>query len=77
MVDGIFSHLEGLSLLNNIYIVYSRKSYGFEEDINIPLIICGPRVRENATTDIVTTHTDLAPTFFRLLRIPLQSDFDG
>jgi arylsulfatase A-like enzyme len=91
MVDGIFSRLEELSLLDNTYVVYSSdngyhigqhrlqpgKSCGFEEDINVPLIIRGPGVRENATTDIVTTHTDLAPTFFRLLGIPLRSDFDG
>jgi hypothetical protein len=53
------------------------KSCGYEEDINIPLIIRGPGVSANHTTDIVTTHTDLAPTFFDLLQIPLRDDFDG
>lgn len=31
----------------------------------------------NHSTDIVTTHTDLAPTFFELLNIPLREGFDG
>lgn len=53
------------------------KSCGYEEDINIPLIIRGPGVAANETTDIVTTHTDLAPTFFKLLGIPHRPDFDG
>jgi arylsulfatase A-like enzyme len=34
-------------------------------------------VPKNATTDIVTTHTDLAPTFLYLVGAPLRPDFDG
>jgi arylsulfatase A-like enzyme len=91
LVDGIFARLQGYDLLDNTYIVYSSdngyhigqhrlqpgKTCGYEEDINIPLIIRGPGIVENKTTDIVTTHTDLAPTFLQLLGIPLRPDFDG
>ncbi|OIW33162.1 arylsulfatase-like protein [Coniochaeta ligniaria NRRL 30616] len=91
MVDGLFSRLEDFGLLDNTYIFYSSdngfhigqhrlqpgKSCGYEEDINIPLIIRGPGITANYSTQIVTTHTDLAPTFFDLLGIPLREDFDG
>jgi hypothetical protein len=91
MVDGIFARLQLHNILDNTYVVYSSdngyhigqhrlqpgKSCGYEEDINIPLIVRGPGIAENATTDIVTTHTDLAPTFLQLLGIPLRPDFDG
>jgi arylsulfatase A-like enzyme len=43
----------------------------------VPLIIRGPGVPRNVTTDAVTTHTDLAPTILRLTGAPLQADFDG
>jgi arylsulfatase A-like enzyme len=91
LVDGLFARLQEHNILDNTYIVYSSdngyhigqhrlqpgKSCGYEEDINVPLIIRGPGIAENAVTDIVTTHTDLAPTFLQLLGIPLRSDFDG
>ncbi|KAF2186146.1 alkaline phosphatase-like protein [Zopfia rhizophila CBS 207.26] len=90
-VDGVISRLEKHGILDNTYVVYStdngyhigqhrlqpRKECGFEEDINIPLIIRGPGVPQNATTEIVTTHTDLAPTFLKLAGAPLRADFDG
>ncbi|KAJ0417558.1 arylsulfatase [Aspergillus carlsbadensis] len=91
LVDGLFQRLEQHGILDNTYIVYSSdngfhigqhrlqpgKSCGYEEDINIPLIVRGPGVAANHSTDIVTSHTDLAPTFFSLLGIPLRDDFDG
>ncbi|PYH91597.1 arylsulfatase [Aspergillus ellipticus CBS 707.79] len=91
LVDGIFTRLQDYGILENTYIVYSSdngyhigqhrlqpgKSCGYEEDINVPLIIRGPGVAQNATTDIITAHTDLAPTFLQLLDIPLRPDFDG
>jgi arylsulfatase A-like enzyme len=91
LVDGVFQRLESSGLLNNTYIVYSSdngyhigqhrlqpgKSCGYEEDVNIPLIIRGPGLAVNFSTDIVTTHTDLAPTFLKLLQIPLPEDLDG
>ena len=38
----------------------------FEEDINVPLIIRGPDVGKNKTTDLVTGHVDIVPTMLSL-----------
>ncbi|RWA07748.1 hypothetical protein EKO27_g7357 [Xylaria grammica] len=91
LVDGLITRLEEYGILDNTYIVYSSdngfhigqhrlqpgKTCGYEEDINVPLIVRGPGVAPNYTTNIVTSHTDLAPTFLELLGIPLREDFDG
>ena len=92
LVDGILTRLSEYNLLSNTYIFFSSdngyhigqhrlqpgKSCGYEEDINIPLIVRGPGVGENMKTDLVTTHTDLAPTFFQVLGIdPEGLEFDG
>ncbi|KUJ15587.1 arylsulfatase [Mollisia scopiformis] len=91
LVDRIFRRLETYGILDKTYIFYSSdngyhigqhrlqpgKSCGYEEDINVPLIVRGPGVAKNYTTSIVTSHTDLAPTFFDLLGIPQREDFDG
>lgn len=91
LVDGVFTRLEAQGLLDNTYVFYSSdngfhigqhrlqpgKSCGYEEDIHIPLIVRGPGVAANFSTQIVTSHTDLAATFFELAKIPLREDFDG
>ncbi|KAI0968702.1 arylsulfatase-like protein [Xylaria arbuscula] len=91
IVDSLVRRLEDLRILDNTYLIYSTdngyhighhrlnpsKQCSFEEDINIPLIIRGPGVPEDFLTDIVTTHTDLAPTLLQIARAPLRDDFDG
>ncbi|KAI1113323.1 arylsulfatase-like protein [Nemania sp. NC0429] len=91
LVDNVVRRLDELGILDNTYIIYSSdngyhigqhrlhpgKQCSFEEDINIPLIIRGPGVPEKLTTDIVTTHTDLAPTLLQIAGAPLRDDFDG
>ena len=91
MADNLFTRLEDYGLLGNTYIFYTSdngfhigqhrlqpgKSCGYEEDINVPLIVRGPGVPANHTTDLVTSHTDMAPTFFDILKIPQRDDFDG
>ncbi|KAL7625868.1 hypothetical protein AAE478_005091 [Parahypoxylon ruwenzoriense] len=91
IVDSIFRRLEDLKILDNTYIIYTTdngyhigqhrmqpaKQCSFEEDINIPLIIRGPGVPEKITSDVVTTHTDLAPTLLEIAGAPLRDDFDG
>lgn len=91
IVEGVIKRLEQYGILDNTYILYSSdngyhigqhrlqpgKECGYEEDINIPLIIRGPGVPKNVTTDIVTTHTDLAPTILRLVGASTRDDFDG
>lgn len=91
LVDGLFARLEQYGILDNTYFFYSTdngfhvsqhrlkpgKECGFETDINIPLIVRGPGVPENATTQIVTSHTDLASTFLDIIGQPPRIDTDG
>ncbi|KAI1395936.1 Arylsulphatase [Hypoxylon fuscum] len=92
LVEGLISRLEEYDLLDDTYVVYSSdngfhigqhrlqpgKSCGYEEDVNVPLIVRGPGVAANYTADgVVTTHADLAPTFFDILGITTRDDFDG
>ena len=93
LVDEVVSRLEGLGILDSTYIVYTSdngyhigqhrlrpgKECGFDEDINIPLIIRGPAVPEGLVTDVVTTHVDLAPTILSLAgaTVPPRDEFDG
>ncbi|PKS08523.1 hypothetical protein jhhlp_004908 [Lomentospora prolificans] len=91
LVEGLFERLEEHGILDNTYIVYTTdngyhighhrlhpgKECGYEEDINIPLIIRGPGVPKGQVSEAVTAHVDLAPTFLQLARAPLRADFDG
>ncbi|KAL7625776.1 hypothetical protein AAE478_004999 [Parahypoxylon ruwenzoriense] len=93
LVEGLIARLSAHDLLDNTYVFYSSdngfhigqhrlqpgKSCGYEEDVNVPLIVRGPGVAANysAGDGVVTTHVDLAPTFLELLGIPLRGDFDG
>ncbi|KAI0125633.1 alkaline-phosphatase-like protein [Xylariales sp. AK1849] len=93
LVDSIVSRLEHHGILDNTYIIYTSdngyhigqhrlspgKECGYEEDINVPLIVRGPNVPQNHVTEIVTTHTDLAPTIIDIVggRTPKTASFDG
>ncbi|CEJ87402.1 hypothetical protein VHEMI04403 [[Torrubiella] hemipterigena] len=93
LVQDVVHRLEELNILDNTYIIYTTdngfhigqhrlqpgKDCGIEEDINIPLIIRGPGVPEGHTTEIVTTHTDMAPTIMGLIgeAAPANARFDG
>lgn len=93
MIDSLVTRLTDARVLDNTFIVYSTdngytigqhrrqpgKQCAFEQDINVPLIVRGPGVPEGASTDIVTSHTDIAPTFLSLTgaSAPVDFDFDG
>lgn len=91
LVDDVIKRLEAAKLLDNTYIIYTSdngfhigqhrmqpgKMCGYEEDINVPLIIRGPGVPKGEVSDVVTAHVDLAPTIMQLAGIPLRDDFDG
>ena len=53
------------------------KECGFEEDVNIPLIVRGPGIPRDSVTDQVTSHTDLVPTIFDLVGLKARDDLDG
>lgn len=80
MIDGVVKRLEEAGVMENTFLFFSTdngytigqhrrqpgKQCAFEEDINIPLIVRGPGVPKGQTTEIVTSHTDLAPTFLEI-----------
>ena len=91
LVDQVVRRLEKYDLLDNTYIIFTSdngfhigqhrlqpgKTCAFEEDINVPFYVRGPNVPKGKTVDVVTTHTDIAPTLFELAGIKLRDDFDG
>jgi N-acetylglucosamine-6-sulfatase len=80
LIEGLVTRLSDFGILEDTYILYTTdngyhisqhrlnpgKECGFEEDINIPLIVRGPGVPAGGEADIVTAHTDLAPTILKL-----------
>ncbi|KAL0930670.1 Arylsulfatase 3 [Colletotrichum truncatum] len=91
LVDSVVAKLEEYGILDETYIFYTTdngyhighhrlqpgKECGYEEDINIPLIVRGPHVPEGKVAEIVTTHQDLVPTILGLAQAPIHADFDG
>ncbi|KAM0334505.1 hypothetical protein ACHAQA_001534 [Verticillium albo-atrum] len=91
LVDGLIDRLEEHGILDNTYIFFTTdngyhigqhrlqpgKECGYEEDINIPLIVRGPGVPKGAISEAVTAHIDLVPTILNLANAPLRADFDG
>jgi N-acetylglucosamine-6-sulfatase len=91
LVEQIIRRLDSAGVLDDTYIIYSSdngyhaghhrlppgKECGFDEDIRVPLYICGPGIAQNKTEEAVTTHIDLAPTIFDMASIKLREDFDG
>ncbi|KAJ5819121.1 hypothetical protein N7474_004712 [Penicillium riverlandense] len=80
LIEKLVTKLEKAGELDNTYIFYSTdngyhlgqhrmqpgKNCGYDTDIHIPLIVRGPGIPENETLDVVTSHTDLAPTFLSI-----------
>ncbi|KAF2260108.1 putative arylsulfatase [Lojkania enalia] len=91
MISDLVSALEQHDILDNTYIVYTTdnsyhigqrrlgpgKKRRYETDINIPMLIRRPSMPKNHSTNVVTTHTDLAFTFFRMLQLPDKKGLDG
>ncbi|KAK8212924.1 hypothetical protein M8818_003089 [Zalaria obscura] len=91
IVEQVITRLDKAGILDNTYVFYSSdngyhigqhrlqpgKECGFEEDINVPLIVRGPGVAKGQVSDMVTSHTDLAPTFLSLAGGRIRDDFDG
>lgn len=42
----------------------------YETDIRVPLLVRGPGVVANATSDAIASHVDLAPTFLDMMGAP-------
>jgi N-acetylglucosamine-6-sulfatase len=91
MVADLVAALEGYGILENTHIIYTSdngyhisqhrlgggKKQGLETDINIPFIWRGPGIPSGEITNIVSTHTDLVPTFLYLYGLPQRTKLDG
>ena len=91
LVDDVFGLLDDYDILDNTYVFYTSdngyhigqhrlppgKECGYEEDVNIPLMIRGPGISRGSATDQVTSHTDLVPTIFDIVGLDTKDDFDG
>ena len=90
MIERLVTLLDSKGVLEDTYIFFTTdngfhasqhrmhpgKECGYDTDIHIPLIIRGPGIAVNATKDIVTSHTDMAPTLLSLAN-GTRPDFDG
>jgi len=80
MIPPLVERLEGAGMLNETYIFFSSdngyhigqhrlqpgKQCAYETDINVPMVVRGPGIEHGETTDVVSSHVDLAPTFLEL-----------
>ena len=91
MVATLINKLDDLGILENTYIIYTTdngfhignhrllpgKRCPYEEDINIPLLMRGPKIPKGLNSTITNSHTDMAPTILEMLGLPMRDDFDG
>ena len=88
MIASIETTLSKRHLLNDTYIVFSSdnglhtgeyrlmpgKLTAFDTDIHVPLIVAGPGIPPDSSSDAITQNTDLAPTFAALGGGSMSSD---
>ncbi|QSZ31021.1 hypothetical protein DSL72_000582 [Monilinia vaccinii-corymbosi] len=92
LIEGLVNRLTDYGINDNTYFIFTTdngyhisqhrlapgKECGFEEDINIPLVIRGPGAPQGGETSIVTAHTDLAPTISKIANGDWKrKDLDG
>lgn len=91
MVNRTIAKLETLNILDKTYIIYTSdngfhigqhrltpgKRCPYEEDVNVPLVIRGPKVPQGKVVDFVTSHLDIAPTIVNWAGAKGPGDFDG
>lgn len=90
MIEQLVQKLEAHGILDNTYIFYTTdngyhisqhrlppgKECPFETDIHIPLAVRGPGVPAGHIAGLVSSHTDLTPTFLKLAGSD-RPDLDG
>lgn len=91
MVASLAARLEHHGIAEDTYLIFSTdngyhvgqhrlqpgKQCSYKEDINIPFLIRGPGVPKGHTSQVVTSHTDLAATFLEIAGAPSRPDLDG
>ncbi|KAI1461047.1 arylsulfatase [Annulohypoxylon moriforme] len=80
IIQDVVNRLDQHGILDNTYIIYTSdngyhlgnhrvaagKSLPYREDTNMPLIVRGPQVKANATSDAPSVHYDFPPTFLEI-----------
>ncbi|MBA2715291.1 MAG: sulfatase-like hydrolase/transferase, partial [Rubrobacteraceae bacterium] len=91
LVGEMVSTLKNASVMSNTYIFFtsdngwhhgehritSGKWRSYEEDIHMPLVVRGPGVAADSTTNKLTLNTDYLPTFTDLAGARIPSYVDG
>ncbi|XP_005105831.2 N-acetylglucosamine-6-sulfatase isoform X2 [Aplysia californica] len=91
MIEGVVNKLKAMGELDNTYIFFSsdngyhlgqfslpydkRQLYDF--DIRVPLMVRGPNITANSTSQESIMNIDLAPTFVDITGQKVPPDFDG
>ena len=89
-VGDLVEELGRLGVLDNTYIFYTSdqgfmwgehrlelKQFAYEESIRTPLIVRGPGVLRDQTTQQIAANIDFAPTFVELAGLDPPEDVDG
>jgi N-acetylglucosamine-6-sulfatase len=91
LVEAVVNKLQNVGALNTTYIVFtsdngwhhgehrikSGKAKPYEESIRMPLLVRGPSVQADTTTDKLTLNTDFFPTFTDLAGLTTPEYVDG
>jgi N-acetylglucosamine-6-sulfatase len=91
MVAGLIEELQGTGDLDNTYIFFTsdngfhlnehRLAQGkrtvYEEDVRVPLAVCGPGVSGGESREQMALNIDLAPTFAALAGLSAPAFVDG
>ncbi|OZJ06847.1 hypothetical protein BZG36_00041 [Bifiguratus adelaidae] len=91
LIDDVVGQLEESGVLDNTYIfytsdngyhlgqyrVYGGKELPYEEDTNVPFIVRGPNVPVGISSQVVSSHLDLAPTFLDIAGGSIPDFVDG
>ena len=90
MIEKLIKKLDDADVLDNTYVFFTTdngfhisqyrlhpgKECGYDTDIRVPLFVRGPGVARNQSLNIVSSHTDLAPTLLSIAGAT-RDNFDG
>jgi len=91
LVSNTLDVLKKKGELDNTYIFYTSdhgyhlgefaltidKRQPYEFDIRVPMVVRGPSIKKNETSDSVALLIDLAPTFLDIAGVPADPNMDG
>ena len=90
MIEQLIKKLDDKGILDNTYVFFTTdngfhisqhrmhpgKECGYDTDIRIPLIVRGPGIAKNKKLNLVSSHTDIAPTILSIAG-ETRDNFDG